>query len=90
MLTTASMIRSGKCHQNLMVYLKPTNLKLAARAALIVTQATGCTTEQAHEALKRTGNDVKLAILITLTGMPLKRAKGALESAGGFLIKAIA
>jgi len=35
------MIRSGKCYQNLMVYLKPTNLKLAARAALIVTQATG-------------------------------------------------
>ena len=74
------MIRSGKCYQNLMVYLKPTDMKLAARAALIVTQATGCTTEQAHEALKRTGNDVKLAILIALTGVPLKRAKVALES----------
>ncbi len=65
-------------------------MKLSARAALIVTQATGCSTEQAHEALKRTGNDVKLAILITITGMPLKRAKMALESAGGFLRKAIA
>ena len=73
-----------------MVYLKTTDMKLSARAALIVTQATGCTTEQAHEALKRTGNDVKLAILITLTSMPLKRAKVALESAGGFLRKAIA
>ena len=90
MLTTGSMIRSGKCYQNLMVDLKPTNMKLVARAARIVMQATGCTTEQAQEVLKLTGNDVELAILITVTGMPLKRAKMALESAGGFLRKAIA
>jgi N-acetylmuramic acid 6-phosphate etherase len=90
MLTTASMIRSGKCYQNLMVDLKPTNMKLVARAARIVTQATGCTAEQAQEALKRTANDVKLAILITVTGMSLSRAKAALQSAGGFLRKAIA
>ena len=90
MLTTASMIRLGKCYQNLMVDLKPTNMKLVGRAARIVTQATGCTTEQAQEVLRLTGNDVKLAILITVTGMPLKRARLALESAGGFLRKAIA
>jgi N-acetylmuramic acid 6-phosphate etherase len=90
MLTTASMIRLGKCYQNLMVDLKPTNMKLASRAARIVTQATGCTTEQAQKALRLTGNDVKLAILIAVTGMPLKRARLALESAGGFLRKAIA
>jgi len=90
MLSTASMIRSGKCYQNLMVDLKPTNMKLVARAARIVTQATGCTAEQAQEALRRSGNDVKLAILVTVTGMSLSRAKAALQSAGGFLRKAIA
>jgi N-acetylmuramic acid 6-phosphate etherase len=90
MLTTASMIRSGKCYQNLMVDLRPTNMKLVGRAARIVTQATGCTIERAQEALRLTDNDVKLAILITVTGMPLKRARLALESAGGFLRKAIA
>ena len=90
MLTTASMIGSGKCYQNLMVDLKPTNMKLVARAERIVTQAAGCTAEQAQEALKRTGNDVKLAILITVTDMPLKRARAALQNAGGFLRKAIA
>ena len=90
MLTTASMIRSGKCYQNLMVDLKPTNMKLVGRAVRIVTQATGCTTVRAREALRLTDNDVKLAILITVTGMPLKRARLALESAGGFLRKAIA
>jgi len=90
MLTTASMIRLGKCYQNLMVDLHPTNMKLIARAARIVILATGCTAEQAQDALKRTDNDVKLAILMTVTGMPIEEAKLALRSAGGFLRKAIA
>jgi len=90
MLTTASMIRVGKCYQNLMVDLNPANVKLIARAARIVVLATGCAAEQAQEALKRTDNDVKLAILMTVTGMPIEEAKLALRSAGGFLRKAIA
>jgi len=90
MLTTASMIRLGKCYQNLMVDLSPTNVKLIARATRIVMLATGCAAEQAEEALKRTDNDVKLAILMTVTGMPIEEAKLALRSAGGFLRKAIA
>jgi N-acetylmuramic acid 6-phosphate etherase len=90
MLTTASMIRLGKCYQNLMVDLNPANAKLIARAARIVMLATGCAAEQAQEALKRTDNDVKLAILMTVTGMPIEEAKLALRSAGGFLRKAIA
>ncbi|MBV9273368.1 MAG: N-acetylmuramic acid 6-phosphate etherase [Verrucomicrobia bacterium] len=90
MLTTASMIRLGKCYQNLMVDLKPTNMKLVARAARIVVLATGCAPEQAQEVLKRTDNDVKLAILMTVTGMPIEEAESALHGAGGFLRKAIA
>src|SRR6201987_2678602 len=90
MLTTASMIRLGKCYQNLMVDLNPANVKLIARAARIVMLATGCAAEHAQEALKRTDNDVKLAILMTVTGMPIEEAKLALRSAGGFLRKAIA
>jgi N-acetylmuramic acid 6-phosphate etherase len=89
MLTTASMIRLGKCYQNMMVDLNPTNMKLIARAARIVMLATGCAVEQAQEALKRTDNDVKLAILMTLTSMPIEKAKLALRNAGGFLRKAI-
>jgi N-acetylmuramic acid 6-phosphate etherase len=90
MLTTASMIRLGKCYQNLMVDLNPTNLKLVARAARIVMLTTGCAADLAQDALKRTHNDVKLAILITATGMPVEEAKSALRSAGGLLRKAIA
>ncbi len=89
MLTTASMIRIGKTYQNLMVDLNVSNKKLVARAARIVMQATGCTLDDARAALDKTGNDVKLAILITMTGMNVAEARDALTGAGGFLRKAI-
>jgi N-acetylmuramic acid 6-phosphate etherase len=89
MLTTASMIRIGKSYQNLMVDLNPSNRKLVARAVRIVMQTTGCAAQQARQALDLTGNDVKLAILVTITGMGVEEARKALGNAGGFLRKAI-
>lgn len=89
MLTTASMIRIGKSYQNLMVDLNPSNRKLVARAIRIVMQTTGCAAPQARQALDRTGNDVKLAILVTITGLDVEAARAALLKAGGFLRKAI-
>jgi N-acetylmuramic acid 6-phosphate etherase len=83
------MIRIGKIYQNLMVDLNPSNEKLVARAARIVMQATGCRLEQAEDALARTANDVKLAILLIATGLPVAAAETALEETGGFLRRAI-
>ncbi|MEO5324514.1 N-acetylmuramic acid 6-phosphate etherase [Mesorhizobium sp. CC13] len=89
MLTTASMIRIGKTYENLMVDLKASNKKLVARAARIVMQATDCTLEEAQLALAQTENDVKLAILIVMTGMNLADARSALKRSSGFLRQAI-
>jgi len=89
MLTTASMIRLGKSYQNLMVDVKATNKKLIARAARIVMQATDCDKNQATETLKLTDYDVKLSILMLLTGMDLTQAKTQLEKQDGFLRKAV-
>ena len=89
MLTTASMIRIGKTYQNLMVDVTASNEKLLARAVRIVTQATDCTPQQAEAALALTGNDVKLAILVQLTGLDVSAARATLQSAGGFLRHAI-
>ncbi|AZO64173.1 MULTISPECIES: N-acetylmuramic acid 6-phosphate etherase [unclassified Mesorhizobium] len=89
MLTTASMIRIGKSYQNLMVDLNPSNKKLVARAVRMVMQTTGCAAQQARQALDQTGNDVKLAILVTITGTGVGEAREALGAAGGFLRKAI-
>jgi N-acetylmuramic acid 6-phosphate etherase len=89
MLTTASMIRIGKTYQNLMVDMHASNQKLLARAARIVMQATDCTAEEARRVLDLTNNDVKLAILIALTGLNVDAARAALQNAGGFLRTAI-
>lgn len=89
MLSTASMIRLGKAYENLMVDLHPTNSKLIARAARIVTQATGCSLEEAGRLLERSGADVKLAILVQLTALDLETGRDALRRAGGSLRHAI-
>lgn len=89
MLTTASMIRIGKSYENLMVDLHATNAKLVARAVRIVVQATDCSAEEAEQVLERTGRDVKLAILMQLTGESIEDAKAALHRSGGFLRRAI-
>lgn len=89
MLSTASMIRMGKSYQNLMVDMNASNQKLVARAARIVMQATGCTLTEAQRVLGVTGNDVKLAIFMEITGAGIEEARSALQNAGGFLRKAI-
>lgn len=89
MLTTASMIRLGKSYQNLMVDVKATNKKLVARAARIVMQATDCESCEAAETLVKTGYDVKLAILMVLTGMDVEQARKQLHAQDGFLRKAV-
>jgi len=89
MLTTASMIRIGKSYQNLMVDLHASNKKLLARAVRIVMQATDCSAQQAEHVLETTNNDVKLAILVQLTGLDVEAGQEALATAGGILRRAI-
>jgi N-acetylmuramic acid 6-phosphate etherase len=89
MLTTASMIRIGKSYQNLMVDVSATNEKLVARAVRIVMQAADCDEGTAERALSSTGNDVKSAILVVLTGSDVAEAKAAIIQANGFLRSAL-
>lgn len=90
MLTTASMIRIGKTYENLMVDLNISNQKLEARAIRIIADATGCAPEVAETYLARSGNNVKLAILMVLTGLDAAAAGEALTASDGFLRKALA
>ncbi|WP_371189643.1 N-acetylmuramic acid 6-phosphate etherase [Thalassotalea maritima] len=89
MLTTASMIRSGKSYQNLMVDVHASNEKLHARAVRIVMQATNCQQQQAISALKVCDNKVKLAILHVLTGLGLSEGEQLLALHSGFLRRAL-
>ncbi|MBJ6988112.1 MULTISPECIES: N-acetylmuramic acid 6-phosphate etherase [unclassified Devosia] len=89
MLTTASMIRIGKSYENLMVDVSVSNEKLAARAVRIIGEVTGLDTAEAEIYLDRSGNNVKLAILMALTGLDKDAATTALTSADGFLRRAV-
>ncbi|MFD1007473.1 MULTISPECIES: N-acetylmuramic acid 6-phosphate etherase [Oceanisphaera] len=89
MLSTASMIRIGKVYQNLMVDLNASNLKLQARAQRIVMQATETNETQAAEALAAADNNVKLAILMQLSGLDKTTAQAQLAQHQGVLSKAV-
>ena len=62
MLTTGAMIRLGKVYGNLMVDVHATNDKLRDRAKRIVIAATGCTEQQALDALEKFNGHAKSAI----------------------------
>lgn len=89
MISTASMILIGKTYQNLMVDVKATNEKLIARAIRIVMQATSCSAKEAKTVLQQTNYEVKLAILIQLTGLDLSQARILLTEKQGFLYQAL-
>jgi N-acetylmuramic acid 6-phosphate etherase len=82
MISTLSMVRIGKTLGNLMVDLRPTNAKLAARAVRIVALATG---EPEHVAagLLQAAGGVKPAIVTGLTGAAPEVARAELAAAGG-------
>lgn len=87
-LSTASMIRLGKCYQNLMVDLQANNQKLFARGLAIIMQVTGVEQAVAEKTLKQAGMQVKLALLMLLTGKDAKAAQQLLTENHGFLRRA--
>lgn len=89
MLSTASMIRSGKSYENLMIDVNASNDKLYARAVRIVMQATECDINTAKEALHQANNQTKLASLMVLTGLSVENAKNTLNQNKGFLRKSL-
>ncbi|MEE0726322.1 MAG: N-acetylmuramic acid 6-phosphate etherase, partial [Clostridium saudiense] len=74
MLSTGTMIKLGKVYGNLMVDVRATNKKLVERAKKIVCEATGVDREVAEKVLKETNYDVKLSILMILTGLDINEA----------------
>lgn len=61
MLSTCAMIRTGRVKENLMINVRPTNVKLHARAIRILRQLHDCTEEQAEKALAQAQKDVARA-----------------------------
>lgn len=85
MLSTISMIKTGKVYGNLMVDVNPTNRKLKERAKRIVSQITGCSADEAAELLEKSGNMPKVAIVMKMKGLGKEAAERVLADNKGFL-----
>lgn len=62
MLSTCAMIKNGKVYENMMINLKPTNIKLKRRMIGIVCEIIKCSEERAQELLEQGGWDIRTAI----------------------------
>jgi N-acetylmuramic acid 6-phosphate etherase len=89
MISTASMVRTGKVYKNLMVDVVQTNEKLVLRAQNILIEATGIAREEAVSILKKAGGSVKKAIVMVIASCSAEEAEKRLEKARGHVREAI-
>lgn len=85
MLSTGTMILLGKTYGNLMVDVQATNHKLHQRALKVVQTVTGLKKETAEELLRRSGGEVKTAILLGKTRLTPEEARAQLAAHGDIL-----
>ena len=89
MLSTGVMVRTGATFGNLMVNLRPTNAKLVDRAERIIAAATGVDHPTAAQLLQDSGNDVKVAIVMSRLQLDAAAARTRLAAADGILSRAL-
>jgi N-acetylmuramic acid 6-phosphate etherase len=73
-ISTVAMVRSGKTYGDLMIDVRPSNAKLRVRARRIVAQATGCDDDTSATALNAADGDIRTAVVLLLTGLPVADA----------------
>jgi N-acetylmuramic acid 6-phosphate etherase len=88
-ISTVAMIRLGKTYGDLMVDVRTSNEKLAARARRIVRTATGVSDDAAEEALAAAGGSAKVAVVALLAEVDADEARARLERSGGHIRPAL-
>ena len=89
MISTATMVRLGKVHENLMVDVHASNYKLKERAKRIIMEITKVSYGKAAEALLQTNHEVKPAIVMLEAGVTYEEAQNAIKQANGYVREAI-
>lgn len=89
MISTAAMIKMGKVYENLMVDVKVSNDKLKERAIRIIQTVTGVPKETAAQALEKSNNQVKTAIIMLKTNEDAASAEKLLQKSEGDIEKAL-
>lgn len=88
-ISTGVMVRLGKVYGNRMVDVSVTNSKLRDRALRIICDLTDLNRPEAEKLLLRSGQKVKLALLMHWTGLDAKAGEELLEQNQGNLRAAI-
>jgi N-acetylmuramic acid 6-phosphate etherase len=89
MLSTAAMVRLGHAYENLMIDLLSTNQKLSDRSLRILVEASGKSVSVAGHALRKSGHDLRIALVMLKKNVNVLEAKQSLKSAGGNLRRAL-
>lgn len=89
MISTAAMIGVGKVYGNLMVDVQATNKKLVERSKRIIMDAAQVDYETAQRYYEGADGHVKTAIVMSLLDCTKEQAIAKLETAGGFVRKAL-
>ncbi len=87
-LSTGVMIRLGFVYRGRMVEMRPTNVKLRARAVAMVADLTGDSPQAASAALAA-GGTIKAAVTMLALGLGANEARARLVAAGGNLALAL-
>jgi len=89
MISTASMVKTGKVYSNFMIDLNASNFKLRERAKKIVCTVTDVSYEEAESVLIQTDYNVKLAIVMILTKTGRDEAEQMIDKSNGFVKTAV-
>ena len=89
MLSTAAMIRMGRVYNNWMIGVALTNQKLQARGLRILAEASGATVTEATRALRQSGHNMAIALIILKSGVTASEAQRRLRNAGGNIPEAL-
>ena len=89
LITTISMIKSGKTYKNFMISVKPLNNKLINRSIEIIAEITNLNTKKSEELFYKSGKNIKVAIVSYLKNMSFSESQALLDKNKGFLSRII-
>jgi N-acetylmuramic acid 6-phosphate etherase len=89
MLSTATMARLGHVYENLMIDVKPSNQKVSERILRILAEASGKSLSASEHALRQSGHNLRLALVMLKLGVDVRAAKIKLARAKGDLREAL-
>jgi N-acetylmuramic acid 6-phosphate etherase len=89
MLSTAAMVRLGHVYENLMIDVALTNEKLSQRGLRILAQASGKDLSSAEHALRQSGHNLRVALVMLKLDLSMQEAKEKLAAAKGNLRKVL-